>query len=224
MAALCAGCWSAPDVSHEAAVAIAEQMGRVGNAPANIGELPRARWTIEVDGEASREVLTLRGHAGVVDRFSLRDALDDSVDPIALGVIAAPNVGVPVRDVALALGSSVHRHVEQRRVFEQQAPAATWEAGEGDCTELADLLASSLRGLGIQARVVGGAAAAGGDLRFHAWVEYRDGGDWIGIDPTWDEFPLHSGYVPLDVGATSADLERLEATITRTSVTFVGER
>lgn len=198
-----------------------DSISSVGDAPPGVAERPRVRWRIEVDTEAPTELLVLRGHGAVLSRFSGQAPLGHSVDPIGLGITTAPVEGTPIRDVADALADAIHQRIEQRRVVEEQDPARTWAIGEGDCTELADLLAASLRGLGVDSQVVGGVAAFEGELRYHAWTEYRDGDAWVGIDPTWDIFPLHAGYIPLDRAPFTDGLSRLESVITRTRISAI---
>lgn len=214
--ALFVGCQGEPEGEvGPATAALIEEMSTVGGAPAGVEGLARATWRIEVDGEAPRTEVVLRGHAGVNERFERAAPHQPAVDPVSLGIVSEPVAGTPVRDVSLALSREIHARVVQRRVFERRSPADTWSVGEGDCTEIADLHAASLRGLGVPARVVAGAAATDGELRYHAWVEYEDGGSWIGVDPTWQVFPLHAGFVPLDAAPTAAELVGLEETIGR---------
>ncbi len=190
----------------------------LGIAPPGHEMAPRLHWRIEVDGNSVNEVLVLAGDRGVRGRFEPRPAHPNSVDPIALTIIPPPSAGRPVRDVVASISAAVHARVDQRRVVQRVESSVTWDTGVGDCTEIADLTAAAIRGLGIDARVVGGAAPFNGEMRAHAWVEYDDGGTWIGIDPTWEQFPLGAGYVPLDRGAQTADLEYLESIGGRVSV------
>lgn len=191
-------------------VEFVEQSGTLGVAPPRHDTAPRLTWRVEVDGTSDHEILVLAGDRGVRGRYEVGAPLPESVDAVALGMITAPSRGEALRDVALRVSRSVYTRVEQHRVVDRVEPLRTWERGVGDCSEISDLTAAALRGLGIDARVVGGAAPQGTEMRAHAWIEYDDGGTWIGLDPTWDEFPLGAGYVPLDRGALTRDLLRLE--------------
>jgi transglutaminase-like putative cysteine protease len=212
----CIGCH--PPVEEEEVLGVpahvadaVEAAGSFGLAPEGYTSVPRLNWRVEIDGRPVDEFLVLAGNRGVRGRYESGPALDHSVDPIALGMITAPSVGVPVRDVAVAIAAAVHDRVEQTRIVARAEPGTTWAARVGDCTEMADLTAAALRGLGIDAHVIGGAAPAGNEMRAHAWVEFDDGGTWVGIDPTWNTFPLSAGYVPLDRGLLTRDLTHLEA-------------
>ena len=212
-----------PETTQEAGpfgdpVGFLEAVSSVGDAPHDVAERARIRWRVTTEGEEPFDHLVLRGHGGVRGRFQPGPPLAGSVDAVALGIVGSPAAGTPVRDVASAVAEAVHARVEQRRVIVDQSPELTWRRAQGDCTEIADLTAAALRGLGIEARVAGGVAAAHGRLRYHAWVEYRDDGAWVGIDPTWDVFPLHAGFVVLDQARHTGELTRLEALIGRTQV------
>ncbi len=63
------------------------------------------------------------------------------------------------------------------------------ESGRGDCTEHAILFVALARALGIPSRVAVGVAywPPGGGFGWHAWAEVHAGGDWIAVDPTWNQ-------------------------------------
>lgn len=63
------------------------------------------------------------------------------------------------------------------------------ETGRGDCTEHAILFVALARALGIPARVAVGVAywPPGGGFGWHAWAEVYADGDWIAVDPTWNQ-------------------------------------
>ena len=71
------------------------------------------------------------------------------------------------------------------------------EHATGTPTELAWLLVTSFRTLGIAARFTSGYRIAGEAARLHAWSEvYLPGAGWIGLDPT-DGLFATDAYVPL---------------------------
>lgn len=125
--------------------------------------------------------------------------------------------GTPVRRVADEIAAVVHDAIRQERVYRRQTPDETLRTGRGDCTEIADLTATVLRDLGVDARVVGGVAPHEGRLRWHAWVEYYDG-RWATIDPTLDQHPADAGHIRMAVSEEGARLEALEGLIGRVRV------
>lgn len=75
----------------------------------------------------------------------------------------------------------------------------------GDCTEHGVLAVALLRRLGVPARGVTGWVAFNGTMGLHFWVEARIAGQWIPLDPTFDQAPA-SAY-RLKLGTTDlADL------------------
>ncbi|MEM7043078.1 MAG: transglutaminase-like domain-containing protein [Pseudomonadota bacterium] len=69
----------------------------------------------------------------------------------------------------------------------------------GDCTEYSQLFVTLARAAGLPAREVSG-FVYGGDhdnpsLGGHAWVEVMIDGQWIGMDPTWNEVELNRSHV-----------------------------
>ncbi|MGI9498960.1 MAG: transglutaminase-like domain-containing protein [Geminicoccaceae bacterium] len=69
----------------------------------------------------------------------------------------------------------------------------------GDCTEHSQLFVTLARAAGLPAREVSGFVYGGDDrtpsLGGHAWVEVLIDGQWIGMDPTWEEVELNRSHV-----------------------------
>jgi len=69
----------------------------------------------------------------------------------------------------------------------------------GDCTEHSQLFITLARALGIPARDATGYVYGGDDsapsLGGHAWVEVFIDGQWIGLDPTWEERILNRSHI-----------------------------
>ncbi|GEJ59353.1 transglutaminase-like domain-containing protein [Anaeromyxobacter diazotrophicus] len=77
--------------------------------------------------------------------------------------------------------------------------------GKGDCTEHALLFTALARAAGIPARQVHGLVYARYDdgvpaLYWHAWVEVKSGGEWIAVDPTFDQPVADPTHVVLGRG------------------------
>jgi len=71
----------------------------------------------------------------------------------------------------------------------------------GDCTEHSQLFVTLARAAGLPAREVSGFVYGGDDqapsLGGHAWVEVLIDGQWIGMDPTWNEIELNKSHVQI---------------------------
>lgn len=74
---------------------------------------------------------------------------------------------------------------------------------EGVCRDHAVLLASLLRSVGIQTRMVCGVVFDQGFLYYHAWVEIFDGTRWIGVDSTRMDESLSTGHIKTAQGSSS---------------------
>lgn len=72
----------------------------------------------------------------------------------------------------------------------------------GDCTEHSQLFITLARALGLPARDATGYVYTGDDsapsLGGHAWVEIFLDGQWIGLDPTWEETILNRSHVQIE--------------------------
>jgi transglutaminase-like putative cysteine protease len=79
-------------------------------------------------------------------------------------------------------------------------PAATLDAGEGSCRDLAELFSDACRSVGLAARFVSGyeeGAANQERADMHAWSEvYLPGGGWRGFDPSRG-LAVASAHVPV---------------------------
>lgn len=69
----------------------------------------------------------------------------------------------------------------------------------GDCTEHSQLFVTLAHAAGLPAREVSGFVYGGNhrtpSLGGHAWVEVLIDGQWIGMDPTWEEIELNRSHV-----------------------------
>ena len=66
----------------------------------------------------------------------------------------------------------------------------TLKTRQGDCTETSDLFTTLARSLGIPAKSIGGLAYTGDELQTfggHQWNEVLLDGEWVAVDPTWDQ-------------------------------------
>lgn len=77
----------------------------------------------------------------------------------------------------------------------------TYKLGRGDCGEHTALATTLMRAVGIPARPVGGVTywPQGEGFAYHAWVEAYVG-EWIQMDPTWDETFADATHIMLASG------------------------
>lgn len=98
---------------------------------------------------------------------------------------------------ALALSRWVYGHLE--KVKSQPAPVdalTILQQKRGDCSEHALLTAALCRARGIPARMITGLAAIGDKTYYHAWIEVYVG-EWVEMDPTWNEDVVDAGHLRL---------------------------
>ena len=122
-----------------------------------------------------------------------------------------PGATVPL---LVGLNQAMHDHLRYERREEGAArePAETLALGSGACRDFAVLLAATLRGLGIAARLASGYLTEFGEENkrsegsLHAWTEaYLPGAGWTGLDPTNGTFCNHQ-HLTAAVGLTPEDV------------------
>lgn len=114
----------------------------------------------------------------------------------------------------MELNEAIHKNLRYERREEGAAwkPAETLGAGHGSCRDFAVLLAETLRGIGIAARLVSGYLCEFGEEEkraegaMHAWVEaFIPGAGWMGFDPTNGILADHN-HITAAVGLTPGDV------------------
>jgi hypothetical protein len=179
--------FDAPEIVDSAAVL-------VGGA----GDLrPGAPLHLRVEGVAAapRELAEI-AHQRVT---SAGGAWDVSVDPVALRR----------RDPDIREVTEETRHVASTLIDDlavaSLAPDEALAAGRGDCTAHAVVLQKLLADRGYEARLVTGYVLDDGALRRHRWVVVRVHGDWVAVDPMYDEVPASPAHLALAVHGSSMD-------------------
>ena len=76
----------------------------------------------------------------------------------------------------------------------------------GDCNEHTVLFLALARTAGLPARSAAGLIYAGGRWYLHAWPEVYLG-DWVAVDPTFDQFPADAGHLRLTIGGLARQAE-----------------
>lgn len=98
---------------------------------------------------------------------------------------------------AVALHNWVYRNLT--KVESEPRPITALEVLQqkrGDCSEHALLLATLARAAGIPSRLIAGLAALGDKYFYHAWVEVWVG-EWVEMDPTWNQTLVDAGHLRL---------------------------
>jgi transglutaminase-like putative cysteine protease len=112
------------------------------------------------------------------------------------------------------LNEAIYKNVryERREEGAARSPAETLATGEGACRDFAVLLAETLRGVGIAARLASGYLCEFGEKEkraagaMHAWTEaFLPGAGWVGLDPTNGVFCNHN-HITTAVGRTPEEI------------------
>ncbi len=105
------------------------------------------------------------------------------------------------RDAAEAIHIYVHRRMATNAGIGVLRDASeilqTWE---GVCRDHAVLMTTLLRTAGVPTRLVSGLVSWDGPFFYHAWVEFWDGSQWVGVDSTAPDFMLSASHLKLGQG------------------------
>ncbi|MGE5743760.1 MAG: transglutaminase-like domain-containing protein, partial [Gemmatimonadota bacterium] len=106
------------------------------------------------------------------------------------------------RRVATRLVHWVATAVRRERTDGIGDAAAVLERRRGDANEHTVLFVAMARALGLPARPVAGLVRAAGQTGYyyHAWAEVYLG-DWVAVDPTFDQLPADAVHLRLAIGA-----------------------
>lgn len=120
----------------------------------------------------------------------------------------------PTVTALVELNEAIFKNLQYERRDEGPArtPGETLSLGVGACRDFSVLLAETLRGMGIAARLASGYLCEFGaeDKRaegaLHAWTEaYLPGAGWLGLDPTNGVF-CNENHITAAVGLTPDDI------------------
>lgn len=120
----------------------------------------------------------------------------------------------PTVTALVELNEAIFKNLKYERRDEGPArpPLETLSLGSGACRDFSVLLAETLRGMGIAARLASGYLCEFGELEkrsegaLHAWTEaYLPGAGWLGLDPTNGVF-CNENHITAAVGLTPDDI------------------
>ncbi len=99
-------------------------------------------------------------------------------------------------------------HANLRRQLATTVPSAekVLETRRGDCNEFATLYVAMARSAGLPARTVSGLLYVNGRFYYHAWPEVYLG-DWVAVDPTFDQFPADAAHLRFAIGGLARQVE-----------------
>jgi hypothetical protein len=99
-------------------------------------------------------------------------------------------------------------HGNVRRELGNSVPSAekVLETRRGDCNAFATLYVALARSAGLPARTVAGLIYLNGRFYYHAWPEVYLG-DWVAVDPTFDQYPADAAHLRFVVGGLARQVE-----------------
>jgi transglutaminase-like putative cysteine protease len=101
--------------------------------------------------------------------------------------------------VAEQLNRWVHDSIAARPAFGIPNALEVLRTRAGDCNEHTQLYVAMARAIGLPARVASGLAYVDGKFYYHAWPEVFLG-DWVGVDPTFGQFPADAAHLRFTIG------------------------
>lgn len=130
-----------------------------------------------------------------------------------------PKAPQPTVAALAGLNKTLHECIgyERREEGPPRPPSETLRLGRGACRDVALLLASLLRQLGLAARLTSGYLREGEEVEsrraegsLHAWTEvYLPGAGWVGMDATNGIFSNHN-FIAAAVGIEPADVTPID--------------
>jgi len=103
------------------------------------------------------------------------------------------------RTAAALLNRWVHDSIADRVTFGVPSALEVLKNRVGDCNEHTQLYVAMARAIGIPARIASGLAYVDGKFYYHAWPEVFLG-DWVGVDPTFGQFPADAAHLRFTIG------------------------
>ena len=100
----------------------------------------------------------------------------------------------------------VHGNVRRQIVASVPSAEKVLETRRGDCNESTTLYVALARAAGLPARTVAGLVYLNGRFYYHAWPEVYLG-DWVAVDPTFDQFPADAAHLRFAIGGLARQVE-----------------
>ncbi|GAB4295925.1 MAG: hypothetical protein Kow0090_10940 [Myxococcota bacterium] len=100
---------------------------------------------------------------------------------------------------AIKISGWVHANLAKENVVGVPSAVEVLKNRIGDCNEHSTLFVALARSAGIPARIASGVVSMGGSFFYHAWAEAFVG-EWLSIDPTFDQIPADVSHLRLTTG------------------------
>lgn len=110
---------------------------------------------------------------------------------------------------ALSLMQWTHRWVTPAPTASIPSALQVYKTRKGDCNEYTALYTALARSLGIPAKMVAGVVYQNGRFFYHAWPEIFLG-QWIAIDPTFNQAPADVTHIPLAEGDLNEQVQLIQ--------------
>ncbi|HTR20947.1 MAG TPA: transglutaminase-like domain-containing protein [Gemmatimonadales bacterium] len=142
-----------------------------------------------------------------LQRFVRPEPLIQSTDPRV--VAQARRIAAGERDprkVAELLVHWVFQNLKAEISPGVPSAVAVLNSRRGDCNEHTVLYVALARALGLPARTAAGLVYLRGRFYYHAWPEVYLG-DWVAVDPTFDQFPADAAHLRFAIGGLARQVE-----------------
>lgn len=110
------------------------------------------------------------------------------------------------KTVARQLTRHIYSNMEKEITFSVPSAVQVLETMRGDCNEHTVLYVAMARSLGLPARTAVGLVYVNGAFFYHAWPEVWLG-EWVAVDPTFDQFPADASHIRFVVGGLAQQVE-----------------
>jgi hypothetical protein len=185
--------------------------GRAESPASYIPSSPRQRVTAQPDLSAALKIVR-RPFSGAAARLPIADPnLAEYLKPTEVAQSDNPEIIKTAREIvgnetdawkaAVALNKWVFDHMV--KVESEPQPVTALEvlhSMRGCCSEHATLLAALARAVGLPSQFVTGVVYKNGAFWYHAWDKVYVG-EWVDMDPTWDETTINVGHIELACGS-----------------------
>ncbi len=110
------------------------------------------------------------------------------------------------RRAAQQLVRWVYRELDKRVTVSVPNALEVLSSRAGDCNEHTVLFVALARAIGIPARTAAGLVYVDDAFYYHAWPEVYLG-EWVAVDPTFDQFPADAAHLRFTIGGLARQVE-----------------
>lgn len=168
-----------------------------------------SNWvTIEI---RKQNIKNIKGDSIIPDsikQYIKADAFAQSDDPrikkLAKEIVANKTSNL---EKARAILHWVYTNLEKKPTVSVPNAIEVLNMGYGDCNEHSILYTALARAVGIPTDIVVGLIYQNGRYYYHAWNAIYINGNWIWIDPTFNQFPADVGHIMLQRGSIDKQAE-----------------